>query len=186
MHTDEGPSNGWQCNALFLGKVGVADETARMKHRMLCHQILNPLLSGCIERVICCAQIGEFGFPSSRRQLMRLIERKACRARAYTSCPYATAGFPAASGARSPSDERISSFSSRFETSATSLFPRRGLSILADRSHRGLHRPEQAAERNLLFVGEWLVPKDQHRVMVEGLRDLAKCFLIDRNTQINT
>src|SRR3981081_3935323 len=76
MDTDQALRNGRKRRALFLRKVSVAEETARMEHGMLCHQILNPLLGGCVERVIGCAQIGEFGVAPSRRQFMCRQERQ--------------------------------------------------------------------------------------------------------------
>ena len=51
--------------------------------------------------------------------------------------------------------------------------------MTGDGADGGLERAEALAERDLLVIGERLPPEEQHRVIVERARDLAKHGLVD-------
>src|SRR5207302_6897989 len=48
-----------------------------------------------------------------------------------------------------------------------------------DRADRRLERPETSAEGDLLFVADRLPAEEEHRMLIEGLRDVGEGRLVD-------
>ena len=166
-----------QLLALRLREVGESGAQPRVRERMLRDEALELALHFIGQRIVGGAHIGEFGVTSDRRDAARIKDRRARRQI-----------FERAIGVPQPVTKIQTAHLAVLGPDFAPMGQVRDIDHFGSQAqfrirpicaNRRFNRSDVSGEREVLFLGEILIGKNQHRVSPERLLDRCDFFRIE-------